>query len=92
MNDIVTIQMKRLEKLLDDRRITIALDDSAIDWLAEQGYDPVYGARPLKRVIQKKLQDALATKILAGEIADGDHVTVSGHYLGLQIAVDKNAA
>lgn len=91
MADIVAIQIKRLEALLADRRITIALDDSAVQWLADQGYDPVYGARPLKRVIQKKLQDKLATKLLAGEIADGDHVKVSAHDLGIHLAVDKAA-
>jgi ATP-dependent Clp protease ATP-binding subunit ClpB len=65
------------------------LDEAATEWLADQGYYPVYGARPLKRVIQKKLQDALATKLLAGEIADGDHVVVTGHDLGLKIETVK---
>jgi ATP-dependent Clp protease ATP-binding subunit ClpB len=89
MSGIVAIQIKRLEKLLGDRRITMELDEAATEWLADQGYDPVYGARPLKRVIQKKLQDALATKLLAGEIADGDHVVVTGHDLGLKIETVK---
>ena len=68
MGKIVEIQLKRLEKLLTDRKITLSLDKDAIDWLANKGYDPAYGARPLKRVIQKELQDPLAERILMGEI------------------------
>jgi len=74
---IVGVQLKRLEKILADRRITISLTDEAMHWLAERGYDPVYGARPLKRVIQKELQDPLARRILEGRIKDGDDVKVS---------------
>ena len=74
---IVGVQLKRLEKLLADRRITIALSDEAMQWLSDRGYDPVYGARPLKRVIQKELQDPLARRILEGRIKDGDDVKVS---------------
>jgi ATP-dependent Clp protease ATP-binding subunit ClpB len=74
---IVGVQLKRLEKLLADRRITIALTDEAMQWLSDRGYDPVYGARPLKRVIQKELQDPLARRILEGRIKDGDNVNVS---------------
>jgi ATP-dependent Clp protease ATP-binding subunit ClpB len=74
---IVGVQLKRLEKILADRRITISLSDEAMKWLAERGYDPVYGARPLKRVIQKELQDPLARRILEGRIKDGDDVRVS---------------
>ena len=69
---IVEIQLERLKKLLDERKITLELDAAARNWLAEKGYDPAYGARPLKRVIQKQLQDPLAEKILLGEIRDGD--------------------
>jgi ATP-dependent Clp protease ATP-binding subunit ClpB len=83
MGRIVDIQMKRLQKLLDDRKITITLRPSARDWLAEKGWDPAYGARPLKRVIQKSVQDPLAEMILAGTIKDGEHVTISGDKLGL---------
>jgi ATP-dependent Clp protease ATP-binding subunit ClpB len=72
-----------LQKLLDDREITIKLDASARDWLAEKGWDPAYGARPLKRVIQKSVQDPLAEMILAGKIKDGEKVKVSGDKLGL---------
>ena len=77
MGAIVDIQLKHLEKLLADRKITLALDEGARAWLADKGYDPAYGARPLKRVIQKQVQDPLAEKILLGDIVDGDHVKVS---------------
>jgi ATP-dependent Clp protease ATP-binding subunit ClpB len=77
MGKIVQIQLKRLEKLLSDRKISIALDKDAIDWLAAKGYDPAYGARPLKRVMQKELQDPLAERILLGEILDGSTVKVT---------------
>jgi ATP-dependent Clp protease ATP-binding subunit ClpB len=83
MGRIVDIQIARLQKLLDDREITIKLDASARDWLAEKGWDPAYGARPLKRVIQKSVQDPLAEMILAGKIKDGEKVKVSGDKLGL---------
>lgn len=78
MGAIVDIQLKRLEALLEDRKVTLTLDDSARAWLAEKGYDPVYGARPLKRVIQRYVQDPLAERILAGHVRDGDTVSVSG--------------
>jgi ATP-dependent Clp protease ATP-binding subunit ClpB len=74
---IVGVQLKRLEKLLADRRITIGLDADSMKWLGERGYDPVYGARPLKRAIQKELQDPLARMILEGRINDGDEVKVT---------------
>ena len=77
MDRIVEIQLKRLEKLLEDRKITLALDADARRWLADKGYDPAYGARPLKRVIQRTVQDPLAEKILGGEILDGDTVRVT---------------
>jgi ATP-dependent Clp protease ATP-binding subunit ClpB len=83
MGRIVDIQMMRLQKLLDDRKIVIKLEPSARDWLAEKGWDPAYGARPLKRVIQKSVQDPLAEMILAGTIKDGEKVTISGDKLGL---------
>jgi ATP-dependent Clp protease ATP-binding subunit ClpB len=78
MGAIVDIQLKRLQKLLDDRKVTLDLDESARAWLAEKGYDPTYGARPLKRVIQREVQDPLADKILAGEIPDGSAVKITG--------------
>ncbi|MCW2275710.1 ATP-dependent chaperone ClpB [Rhodoblastus acidophilus] len=77
MGAIVDIQFGRLGRLLEDRKLTLKLADAGRDWLAEKGYDPAYGARPLKRVIQKYVQDPLAEKILAGEIADGETVEVS---------------
>jgi ATP-dependent Clp protease ATP-binding subunit ClpB len=85
MAGIVRIQLARLEKLMADRRLTLALDDSASAWLADKGYDPVYGARPLKRVIQKELVDPMAKKLLAGEIADGSVIAVSAGRDGLEI-------
>src|SRR5205823_12026748 len=83
MGRIVDIQIARLQKLLDDRKIVIKLDASARDWLADKGWDPAYGARPLKRVIQKSVQDPLAELILAGTIKDGDKVAISAGRQGL---------
>jgi ATP-dependent Clp protease ATP-binding subunit ClpB len=77
MGRIVEIQFARLTKLLEDRKITLTLDGQARDWLAEKGWDPAYGARPLKRVIQRSVQDPLAEMILAGEVADGDTVKIA---------------
>jgi len=94
MADIVKIQLERLRTLLADRKITLNLDDSALGWLAQKGYDPAYGARPLKRVIQKDLQDPLAEKLLAGDILDGQTVDVSagGERLAFQVAGPESAA
>jgi len=83
MAHIVDIQLGTLQKLLDDRKITIALDAKARDWLADKGYDPAYGARPLKRVIQKSVQDPLAELILSGKIKDGEKVAISAGKDGL---------
>jgi ATP-dependent Clp protease ATP-binding subunit ClpB len=77
MTRIVDIQMTRLQKLLDDRKITAVLEPAAREWLADKGWDPAYGARPLKRVIQKAVQDPLAEMILAGSIKDGEKVVIS---------------
>ncbi|MEQ8255786.1 MAG: ATP-dependent chaperone ClpB [Roseovarius confluentis] len=85
MDGIVDIQMARLLKRLAGRKITLELDDDARKWLADEGYDPVYGARPLKRVIQKALQDPLAEGLLAGDILDGSTVPVSAGADGLII-------
>jgi ATP-dependent Clp protease ATP-binding subunit ClpB len=76
MAAIVDIQMGRLRKLLEDRKITVELADSAREWLAEKGYDPAYGARPLKRVIQRNVQDELADAILRGEVHDGSTIRI----------------
>jgi len=83
MDGIVKIQLAGLEKRLAQRKITLDLDDGAMTWLADEGYDPVFGARPLKRVIQRSLQDQLAEMILAGDIADGSTVSVSAGADGL---------
>ena len=94
MGAIVDIQLGRLAHLLADRKITIDLDDQARKWLAEAGYDPIYGARPLKRVIQRELQNRLAEQILRGDTKDGDTVAISATPLGLVIngqAVEKAA-
>jgi ATP-dependent Clp protease ATP-binding subunit ClpB len=76
MARIVDIQMRHLAKLLEERKITVALESAAREWLAEKGWDPAYGARPLKRVIQKSVQDPLAELILSGRIKDGERVTI----------------
>ncbi|MEQ9258227.1 MAG: ATP-dependent chaperone ClpB [Roseovarius sp.] len=85
MDGIVDIQMARLIKRLASRKITLNLDEAARKWLADEGYDPVYGARPLKRVIQRALQDPLAEAILAGDILDGSTVPVTAGAEGLII-------
>jgi ATP-dependent Clp protease ATP-binding subunit ClpB len=85
MHAIVDIQLLHLVKLLEDRNIAIKLDQPAKDWLAERGFDPIYGARPLKRIIQRYLQNPLANEILKGEIADSDTVIVGAGDDGLLI-------
>jgi ATP-dependent Clp protease ATP-binding subunit ClpB len=77
MGRIVEIQFSRLQTLLEDRKIALTLDTAARDWLATKGWDPAYGARPLKRVIQRYLQDPLSEMILAGDVQDGDRVVIS---------------
>ncbi|MBR7618877.1 ATP-dependent chaperone ClpB [Phenylobacterium sp. 20VBR1] len=89
MDNIVGIQMQRVEKLLANRRMSIALDAAANHWIAERGYDPVYGARPLKRVIQKELIDPIAKKLLAGDFQDGSVIEVGATDEGLQIGKAK---
>jgi ATP-dependent Clp protease ATP-binding subunit ClpB len=76
MTNIVEIQLNRLRKLLADRKVTLKFDNKALQWLANRGYDPVYGARPLKRVIQRSLQNPLATLLLEGKVKDGDTVEI----------------
>jgi ATP-dependent Clp protease ATP-binding subunit ClpB len=85
MGAIVDIQLSRLQKLLDTREIALEVTSAARDWLANEGYDPVYGARPLKRVIQRHVQDEMAEKMLAGEIVDGGSVKVDAGDAGLVI-------
>ena len=85
MDGIVDIQLARLQKRLLGRKITLAFDDAAKTWLADEGYDPVFGARPLKRVIQRALQDPLAELLLSGDVKDGDTIAVSAGAEGLII-------
>jgi ATP-dependent Clp protease ATP-binding subunit ClpB len=85
MGSIVEIQLGRLRKLLEDRKITLTLDESARSWLSEAGYDPIYGARPLKRVIQRSLQDRLAGMLLEGDIRDGSALRVTAGRDGLEV-------
>ncbi|HXO02413.1 MAG TPA: AAA family ATPase, partial [Stellaceae bacterium] len=93
MTGIVDIQLGRLQHLLADRKISLEIDAKAKEWLAKAGYDPVYGARPLKRVIQKELQNPLAQRILEGRIPDGATVKVTASPLGLVIGeVETQAA
>jgi len=87
MATIVKIQLKRIEALLADRKIKIELDEDALNWLADKGYDPAYGARPLKRVIQSQVQDPLAEKILVGEINDNCTIGVTSGTKALQFRV-----
>jgi ATP-dependent Clp protease ATP-binding subunit ClpB len=85
MAAIVDIQLRRLLKLLEERKIRLELDEGAREWLAEAGYDPVYGARPLKRVIQRGLQDRLASMLLEGGVRDGEALRVTAGPDGLEI-------
>jgi ATP-dependent Clp protease ATP-binding subunit ClpB len=85
MAAIVDIQLERLSRLLADRKITLALDDQARAWLAQKGYDPAYGARPLRRVILKTIQDPLADLMLSGRVRDGETVPVTAHTDGLVV-------
>ena len=85
MGAIVDIQLGRLAKLLEDRKISLDVDDEARTWLADKGYDPAYGARPLKRVIQKNVQDPLAELVLSGKVHDGETVPVRLGPMGLMI-------
>jgi ATP-dependent Clp protease ATP-binding subunit ClpB len=91
MSGIVDIQLKRLASLLEDRKLSLDLTDAAKRWLAEAGYDPVYGARPLKRTIQRNLQDPLARLILEGTILDGSTISVDANDQGLLINGERAA-
>ncbi|MGH6986402.1 MAG: ATP-dependent chaperone ClpB [Caulobacteraceae bacterium] len=85
MDAIVKIQLQRVDRLLEGRRMAIALDPAALHWLGERGYDPVYGARPLRRVIQKELIDPIARKLLAGDFVDGAIIEATAGPEGLEI-------
>ena len=93
ISGIIDIQLKYLRKLLGDRRITLEIDETTKEYLADRGYDPVYGARPLKRVIQTMLQNKLAELILEGKIGDGASVEVSladDNVLDFKVGASKN--
>ncbi|MCC7259406.1 MAG: ATP-dependent chaperone ClpB [Alphaproteobacteria bacterium] len=92
MQGIVEIQLAQLAARLAEKCITLQLDSKAHKWLAEEGYDPAYGARPLKRVIQRELQNPLATRLLEGSIADGETVHVSANEKGLVFKTEKRKA
>ncbi len=85
IKNIVSIQLERLKKRLDERKVNLVLDDKALGWIATKGYDPVYGARPLKRVIQRSLENKLAMMLLDGSVVDGQTVKVSADEDGLLI-------
>ena len=87
MAPIVDIQVARVQKLLKDRKVVLNLTDGARAWLGRVGYDPVYGARPLKRAVQRYLQDPLADLILRGEVPDGSTVTVEDGDGALKLSV-----
>jgi ATP-dependent Clp protease ATP-binding subunit ClpB len=85
MASIVLIQLEHLRKLLADRKLDLELDRGALEWLGAEGYDSTYGARPLKRVIQRSLQNPLAGLILEGALKEGDTIHVSAGQNGLTI-------
>ena len=85
LRGIVRLEAKRLETRLADRKITMELTESALDYLADVGFDPVYGARPLKRTIQRELETSIAQAILRGKIQDGETIVVLGGADGIQI-------
>jgi ATP-dependent Clp protease ATP-binding subunit ClpB len=89
MAGVVEIQLKRVQQLLAERRIKLLVDDAARQWIAEAGYSPIYGARPLKRVIQRELQNPLAERLLAGDVRDEDVVRVTATPLGLLIQSNR---
>jgi ATP-dependent Clp protease ATP-binding subunit ClpB len=90
LRQIVDIQLERVRKRLAERKIELELTDKARDYFAEQGFDPVYGARPLRRTIQRELETALGRKLLLGEIRDGSHVIVDTGPHGLEIKPREN--
>jgi len=92
MGAIVDIQIAKLRAMLEDRHLTLDLEPSGQEWLAQEGYDPVYGARPLKRVIQRELQNRLAQMILDGSLGEGDIIKVTGDRLGLKLEEIRGAA
>jgi len=92
MKSIIDIQVRQLLKRLEDRKIYVTLTDSAKDWLVQEGYDPAYGARPLKRAIQKLILDPLAIRVLEGGFVEGDRVQVDAGKDGLKFVKEVAAA
>ena len=92
LRGIVRLETRRLEKRLEDRMITLDLTEASLDYLADVGFDPVYGARPLKRTIQRELESVIAKRILASEINDGDTITVDAVDGRLQVYTSATAA
>merc|ERR1712038_300605 len=92
LRGIVKLEAKRLEKRLADRKITMELTDRALNYLADVGFDPVYGARPLKRTIQRELETTIAQSILRGDIKDGDNIVVTGGANGITITSRADGA
>jgi ATP-dependent Clp protease ATP-binding subunit ClpB len=86
MKSIIDIQMKSLLKRLEERKVFVSLTEAAKDWLVREGYDPAYGARPLKRAIQRFILDPLALRVLEGEFREGDSIRVDAGPGGLQFA------
>ncbi|MFL2802740.1 MAG: ATP-dependent chaperone ClpB, partial [Paracoccaceae bacterium] len=76
MKEIVKIQIRELEERLLEKNMRLSVEDSCLDWLADRGYDPIFGARPLKRLIQKEIQDNIAEGILSGKISEGNEVSI----------------
>jgi ATP-dependent Clp protease ATP-binding subunit ClpA len=89
IRQIVDLIMKEVQKRLADRKITVTLTDAAKDWLAKTGFDPVYGARPLKRTIQREVENPLSKKILQGEVKEGDEVKVDLSTEGLVFSANS---
>jgi ATP-dependent Clp protease ATP-binding subunit ClpB len=92
LRDIVDIRLKELQKRLDDRRIILQVDDQVREWLAERGYDPRFGARPLNRLISKKIGNILADKLIRGEIKTGDTAVVKIDEGGEELKVGTREA
>jgi ATP-dependent Clp protease ATP-binding subunit ClpB len=92
MKTIIDIQVRQLLRRLEDRKIFVSLTDAAKDWLVREGYDPAYGARPLKRAIQRHILDPLAMRVLDGEFREGDHVEVDAGPGGLTFVKQQTGA
>jgi ATP-dependent Clp protease ATP-binding subunit ClpB len=92
LRDIVDIRLKELQQRLDERRITVKVDEKVRDWLAERGYDPKFGARPLNRLISKEISNGLADKIIRGQVKAGDeaHVRINKKGDGLEVGTKES--